>query len=68
MKGVHYVDCIKLPSDSVLQIERGTILKAYGNTRGSVVASRNTKNVVVCGSGALDFSELPNGGGWDWIS
>lgn len=63
LKGVHYVDCIKLPSDSVLQIERGTILKAYGNTRGSVVASRNTKNVVVCGSGALDFSELPNGGG-----
>lgn len=61
-RGVHYVDCITLPSDCVIELADGAILKAYAASEHCIFRTeKGTKNVTVCGKGAIDCSDLDCG-------
>lgn len=69
-KGTHYVDCVNLPSYSVLLLDSGAVIKPYGKTMGSTIRAREVENVIFCGRGAIDFSDLDLGGstGFDFFA
>lgn len=62
--GEHEIYSVDLPSDSMLYLEDGAILKAKKHPtqeHGCPVCTKNTKNVTVCGKGAFDYSALYTG-------
>lgn len=62
--GVHYINGITLPSDCIVELAEGAILKAYSAERGCLFhAERGAKNITVCGKGAIDCSDLESGCG-----
>lgn len=67
-EGLHEIDYIELPSNSILYFDRGAYVAAYadeGNPRGwandRVIGSFKTENVKILGRGLIDMSGI-NGG------
>lgn len=59
--GRYKIDCISLPSDSILYLERGAYLEVLPATSGYSVTSGSTENVKIAGRGLLDYSACCGG-------
>lgn len=63
--GAHYLEAVTLPSDSILYFEDGAIVYAEcndeNNKSAGIINSANTRNVTICGRGAIDYSAVPGG-------
>lgn len=61
-RGVHYVDCVTIPSDCIVELAEGAVLKAYAASEHCIFRTeKGAKNIKICGKGALDCSELESG-------
>ena len=61
-RGTYDLDCVTLPSDSVLYFEEGTIVRVYGATHRCLFrGARSTHNITVCGRALIDCSVLETG-------
>ena len=58
-RGIYYLDCVTIPSDSTVYFEEGTVIRVYGATTRSLFrAQPNAKNITVCGRAVIDASAL----------
>ena len=63
-QGVYETDCIRLPSNSILYLERGAYIAVQPSEEGAVqnaVTNAGTENISIEGRGLVDFSAC-NGG------
>lgn len=63
-QGVYETDCIRLPSNSMLYLERGAYIAVQPSEEGAVenaITNAGTENISIAGRGLVDFSDC-NGG------
>ena len=61
-RGIYYLDCVTIPSDSVVYFEEGSVIRAYAATTRSMFRGQpGAKNITVCGRAMIDCSALESG-------
>ncbi len=61
-RGIYYLDCVTVPSDSTVYFEEGSVIRVYGATTRSLFrAQPGAKNITVCGRALIDPSSLESG-------
>ena len=61
-RGIYHLDCVTVPSDSIVYFEEGSVIRVYGATTRSLFrAQPNAKNITVCGRAVIDASALESG-------
>ena len=61
-RGIYELDCITLPSHSVVYFEEGTVIRVYGATRRALFrAHTETKDIRICGRALIDCGNLESG-------